>query len=179
MLTSTWDGTAGFPGPGATWYVFTLMWFYAFAPLLCFLAGKLQMKGQIIACSIIVALLGACERGWQYRQWLDWYTVTYTPPYSNLDLFFVGVLIAYLCRCVSKSVSVHIGCKTSISICLAALIIANTYFCANSLYMDLYRYTLPSVYLVLVAAYLYVYQTSADCLAGREMAFDNKPYWSN
>lgn len=166
MLTSTWDGTAGFPGPGATWYVFTLMWFYAFAPLLCFLAGKLQTKGCIIACSVVVMLLGLCERGWQYRHGLDWYTVTYTPPYSNFDLFFVGVLMAYLCRCAGKSESVRMGWKTAIAVSLAVLIVANTYFFAHAVFVNVYRYGLPSVYLVLVAAYLYVYQTSADCPAG-------------
>lgn len=95
LVLCTFNGTQSpHEGVGATWFVFTLMWFYMLTPLLVFMIQKYSRHAWGMIG--VVCFLGlACRVYCYYTQSLQWYYL-YTGVLTNLDLYLGGMCFALL-----------------------------------------------------------------------------------
>lgn len=100
LVTCTYRGQYGVPGIGATWFVFTLMWLYLLTPLLALILGRIVKKGnynkKCFILILVISIIGLAARTFILKFNYDWYTYVYTFPLMNIDLYFCGIILAYL-----------------------------------------------------------------------------------
>lgn len=159
MLTCTYNGSIGVWGIGHLWYVFVVMLLYLGVPLFAYIAQRLKSRQPSLLLSACILLVGL---GFFYRylglqfSW-NWFHHTYTAPYANLDLFLSGLLMSYYNQ--SVSVKPKKAQKSSAYAIMAGLILLNSliyvYADNSALALKIYRYYLPSAYLLACMLYCY------------------------
>ena len=167
LVFCLFNGDGGFSGMGHTWYIFMLMWLYLVTPPVCALLNLIRDKtgkkltGQVLLWVLLILFAsgGFIYRITAHRAELDWYDHIYTPPYGNLDMYFCGVLLAYLKqsgkreydrkRAVAQGVG--LGLSTA-GVIIVVLMNSLVYFLATNDQdmMNLYRYVFPTLYLIAV-----------------------------
>lgn len=156
---------------GLAWYLTTLFRLYLIAPLWFFIIRDKSSNNnkKIVKIIIFVLIVGFISRfiakyyigisgeGWE---------IIYTPFYFNLDLFLAGFTLANL---NGKHINDNLKSilKATSLVTLVLLIVYNsyiyyygTYFNGTTKYisyMDIYRYVLPSVYLVVTCLYIFAF----------------------
>lgn len=153
FFSLTYNGNPGVDGIGATWFVFTVMWLYILTPIFIFFIRKLKNNKSILSFGIIILLLGLIYRLLAFHYSLNWYDMVYTPFFANLDLYISGILVAY----IQKNIKFQIKQKYNSFVCLilVGFIILNSYIYSNDLYMIVYMYIFPSLYILLISLYLF------------------------
>ncbi len=149
-----YNGTGSlFTGMGALWFVSTIFQLYLLTPLFAFLLRPLKNKKKLTAVTLLfVIAAGLTYRLVSYRLNLDWYRHAYTAFYANLDIFLGAGLFALLKQQTQDSLSkrYYLFARIASSISILALIAANSYvyFSQSVDMLFVYRYCLPSVYLL-------------------------------
>ena len=171
LVFCLFNGGSGFSGMGHTWYIFMLMWLYLVTPPVCALLDQIRDKsgkkrsGQAIFWGLLTlfALGGFIYRIAAHRAELDWYDHIYTPPYGNLDMYFCGVLLAYLKqsgereydrkRAVAQGVGLGLS---AVGVVFVVLINSLVYFLStdDQDMLNLYRYVFPTLYLIAVLLFI-------------------------
>ena len=97
FVTFTYQATPGVSGVSATWYVFTIFWFYLFTPPVAWILDKLRNRKTLLWL-LLVALSGAtlAWRIYAKNAQLEWNAHVYCPPLANMDLYIGGMIFAYL-----------------------------------------------------------------------------------
>lgn len=161
LITCTYAGAPGFPGPGVTWFVFTLMWLYFIAPILGIIFNRCK---HVTIIFFIVLFLGAFNRYlWYINEW-PWLEV-YTSPLCNIDIFTCGFSIAYMKDRFQFQKNKFVRCI--IISCFITLIMFNNYMIAYGKYMELYQYGFASAYLFFTCLYLYIFRVDSSDLNKR------------
>lgn len=105
LFTLTYNGDPDIAGTGLSWYIFTLMWLYFIAPFLGIFFTWLRKKFSnpktfnivLIVFAVVLGIAGLWYRYYMTLvKYVDWYTVIYLPPYSQLDLFIGAFALSYL-----------------------------------------------------------------------------------
>ena len=90
------DSKSNTPGNpiGATWSINTEMKFYLCAPILSYFMFKIHSKFRWLVIGLVVLLGVAIRMGTinYFGMGANWYTYTYTPTITNIDLFLIGIL---------------------------------------------------------------------------------------
>lgn len=160
MLTCTYNGIPGFDGTGATWFVFTLMWLYLLAPWGAKAICKMNCRCMTV-CGGGTLLAGFLIRIYGYVNELNWHVYTYTPPYANLDMFFLGMMLAYwqYKGCGLDIVEVDKPrlkpLAVFVIVAFMALILCSCWMHAYNTYIWVLQYMFPSLYAILTLGYLY------------------------
>ncbi len=170
FITFTFNGEGGTNATGATWYVFTLFWLYLLTPLAAKLLNKLKNKPVILWVLLFLLWgLGAAYRIMANKYGLDWNLRIYIPFYANLDMYFGGMVFAYLTHTRRFN-----AMKFLSAIFLVVLIICNCYIYnkaslrGSTFLLTIYQIYYPSLYLPVILLYLCVFDTG-------EPQKDNKP----
>lgn len=159
MLTFTYNGAPGVNGIGATWFVFTLMWFYLFTPLFCRAAIKIGSKRKI-GCLLFLMMMGeAVYRLYAGYHRLDWYTMVYTTPLANIDMFFCGTCLAYLLKNGDFREAVTRFAQLMFVPCFFGYIVLACWMLAYNQHVGILQYVMPTGYLVLGLWFLAVFRT--------------------
>ena len=99
-------------------------------------------------------VLGLIYRLILYNFQLDWYVYVYTSFFSNIDLYVCGICIAY------SSVQNKVFRKReegTVIFILCCLILFNSYIYTQNKWIAVYQFILPSVYIIVVSLYLFVF----------------------
>lgn len=159
MLTCTYNGAPGVDGIGATWFVFALMWFYLFTPLFCNIAARIGSKGTI-GCFLFLMMMGeAAYRFYARQHGMDWYTMVYTTPLANIDMYFCGVCLAYLLKGTDFHEAVTRFAQLMFVPCFLGYIVLACWMLAYNKHVDILQYVMPTGYLVLGLWFLTVFRT--------------------
>lgn len=165
FLTLTYNGSPGVTGIGATWYVFTIMWLYFLTPFFTYVVYRIDNKvknkkfyAYLILCSIIVIGL-AYRLSYYYNINNDWYEDIYTFPLSEIDLFFSGIVLNYVCRYRINLNKIPDLIIKILSLCLIIVVFISNcwvYYKTDTDvdYLILYRYVYPTLWLVSVAIFI-------------------------
>ena len=153
-LTFRFNGTVGSSiQTGALWFVSTIVHLYLLAP---FVYKFILKKVKTPLFFIIFVVGGLALRLYQRKLGMDWNGVTYTPFYSNLDLFFGGMFFnviveKYKQMDIKPQISKFIQILSSVL--LLGLIIKNTQIyslvkSSEDIYFFTYAYICPTLYLI-------------------------------
>lgn len=149
-----YNGTGAlFTGMGALWFVSTIFQLYLLTPLLAWLLRPLKNKRTLTAIALLfVIVLGLFYRLLSYRLDWDWYRHTYTAFYANLDIYLGAGLFALLKHQTGElqNKRFFLSARILSALSILLLIAANSYvyFSQNVDMLFVYRYYLPSVYLL-------------------------------
>jgi len=166
VLTLRYYNNPAITSIGATWYVFVLMQLYFITPLLAYLIEKIMNGKSILFHTTVIALIaaiGLCVRIITFKAGIAWNAI-YVPWYMNLDLYLSGMISAHACCYQTEYV------KTSCIIIviglgsLIVLVVTNTrlFYLANtnSIATFVCQYVFPTVWLLYVCAYFYIFSKS-------------------
>lgn len=160
---------------GVAWYITTLMSLYLIAPLIYYLMRRFvkTRKRLLTAIAVIIVFfLGLRLAMLQYYRinMPDlWSVQVYKPFLFNIDLFSCGMLINLDGKLPDNDrkpmgeATGYIGIISACSIVGLSLIAGYHYYLADrvlratTVFMDIYRYILPSVYLILCLIYVYCF----------------------
>lgn len=148
---------------GSLWFVSTIIKLYLLMPLIALVCIPLKKRPVLtsVLCGVVVAL-GLGLRIYMYNNDYSWYEDTYVSVVGNLDIIISACLFA-LMRTQLDTKSPDGGEKTwnAVLKCLAALLTVtlvadNCYlYLTNTAYsMFVYRYILPSVYILCTALFV-------------------------
>ena len=166
ILTFTYHNIPSSYCIGATWFVSTLMWLYVIAPFVCLIVDAVAKRmrkyaTQTVCLGIIVlGVLGFCCRTYMFQTGADWSSQVYVPFYANLDLYVGGILLNYveIPKVENEKKKIFLG--TLIKVLFIIAIIINCYIAYladySEKYLYIYRYILPSIYLVGMCVYIFV-----------------------
>lgn len=165
---------------GVAWYITTLMRLYLVAPLIYYL-GKRFIKTRRCLISTLGVLTGVflCLRlGMMQYYRIDppdlWSIQVYKPFWFNLDLFACGVMVNMertLPKPERELEGKYISVIGAISACVLitlSLVASEHYYLADRVlktttpFMDIYRYILPSAYLILCLIYMFCFDICKD-----------------
>lgn len=164
ILTFTFNGEGGIAGIGHLWYLSLSMQICLLMPWLFLLISKLGERGRKIV--FFAALSGGLAvRGLLWYFEADWYTWVYTFVFSNLDIVVCGILLAMINHSVKEKApeekspfwSRVIGVLCNLQFLLLVIYTSRIY--ANALPDDyfIYRYILPTLYIVSCGALIIRY----------------------
>lgn len=173
LFTFTFNGGGGYSGMGHTWYIFILMWLYLFTPLMALLMKKLREASHrnkllrdaptVILAFIVIA--GFAYRSIALKSGLDWYNLVYTPPFGNTDLYFSGMIFAYILPDMKRpeNKTGRIILKTSSVVLFLGFIVFNSWFylltTPKRFDVKIYQYYFPTCYIIVVLFYLFAFDT--------------------
>lgn len=154
VLTFTYNGNPGFDGPGATWYVSTLLQLYLVAPFVCRVLHILfkninEVRRQHIIALLLIfscVALGLLSRYFSWKRGVDWYSQVYVPFYMNLDLYISGILLNYILPLEKSENSKALIKKICVYLFLLGFILFNIWIYYRENYF-VYQYILPSLYI--------------------------------
>lgn len=157
LITFTYngDGNPGIPGIGALWFISTVVQCYVLAPFIYeFLFKKLNRKQSFwLFCGIV--FLGLALR--YYGRKIGYSSSDiYSSTITNLDCFFAGMLFNAITKDCDDS-KIRKGLRPFSLLFLLGFITVNTWFYANNLHMDMYRYRYPTVYILLFCMVFYAF----------------------
>lgn len=165
IITCTYAGTPGFNGPGATWFVFTLMWLYFISPLIAWVLTKIPAK-QIVLFFVFILLLGIANRlNWYINEWA-WVDL-YTYALCNLDLFTCGFFVAYMED--KNKIQQNNYFRYGLVGLFIFFIMVNNYMIAYEKYIAVYQYIFPSLYLIFACLYLYCFRVNFSICRNSEI----------
>lgn len=153
----TYRGNPGVDGIGATWYVFITMWYYLFVPIVSMILKKMN-KGKLAKILLFLIIAGGIFRYVGYKQGLPWNDIIYASLYGNIDLFFSGVIMAFI---IYQSPNVIKSEKNKyISTCLLiATILLNSWIMneceMGKNYWFILQYLFPSIFICVILYFLY------------------------
>lgn len=154
FITLTYNGTPGADGVGATWFVFTMAWFYLLSPFVSLFVRKIQScQSLLLGVIIFLGIGGYLWRLYLIRNGFDWYNCVYTAFYSNIDLYFSGFLMAYFVSNQSRNFSIII--KAVAFLLLIVVIISNCWFYVYR--VDIYQMYYPTIYIFVILVYIEVF----------------------
>lgn len=155
LFTFTYNGNPGVAGVGATWFVFTMFWFYLCAPFFSWLLSKIKGKFVTMAICAALAAAGFLYRFMAQKHGLDWYSLIYTPCWANLDLFACGMIFCRLSHLMNlQDETRNKICKIGIFVfCVFILINSETY---EKFYV--YQIIYPTVYILIFSLILVFYK---------------------
>lgn len=169
---------------GVAWYITTLMRLYLLAPLFCwlirqYLHSQRQVRGAIAA--VMILFLGMRTAMWYHYRISPpdmWSIKVYKPFWFNLDFFVCSMAINWLRkeddkRCTEPNNRGRISCGICGYVSGTLLLIISTisayyYYQADRVlkettcFMDIYRYILPSIYLLLCLIYIYYFDVRRE-----------------
>lgn len=153
---------------GLGWYMTTLIRLYLVAPFGYLLLQKLVKSKRsiylVLTTILLVGVWGRCMMGYHISTSGegDWSSNVYKPFYYNFDIFFSGMLLNYL-KDYKKRESRGRYMRKHIIVLLLYVFIAinsNIYYnfvYGKSNYMNLYCYIFPSIYIILIAIYIFYF----------------------
>ena len=159
---------------GLGWYMTTLIRLYLVAPFGYLLLRKLvKSKKQTCFALILIVLIGfvaRCLMGYHIAVTGEgnWSPDIYKPFYFNFDIFFSGMLLNQLKEYRGEISYVHKTMGRLISMLALLLLVGiNSYIYydyayGRSNYLNIYCYVFPSVYIILVAFYIYYFEIQKD-----------------
>ncbi len=163
FLTFMYNGIPGIVGIGATWFVSVIMQLYLIAPFLYkYVISRLYTSKQCFIGLITVIIIGAINRWILQYNHVDWYKYVYTFSLSNIDIFFSGMLLSKLIIQDKKDCSIKKYCRPIFMSVFIGFILFNTYCFYNKLYIDVYQYFFPSVYIVILCFLFYSFDIRKD-----------------
>lgn len=125
VLTFLYTGNEGVDGICHLWLVSLLMQTYLIMPFIYVLIFELKKKKvPLIATYGIVTVAGFCVRAVFMSRGCDWYANNYTIFLANVDLVFVGMLVAE----IRSTFSVHLKKPTLYKIGMALLLVVLTVY---------------------------------------------------
>jgi len=142
-----------FTGMGALWFVSTIFQLYLLTPLFAFLLRPLKNKKSLTSIVLLfIIAAGLVYRLLSHHLNLDWYRHSYTAFYANLDIYLGAGLFALLKQQKGDSLPKQYLVSARILSCCSLLVLIATnsyvYFSQNVDMLFVYRYYLPSVYLL-------------------------------
>lgn len=152
---------------GLAWYLTTMMRLYFIAPIFYWFVKRwLKGKKQVVILMLVLIIVGLFARlAMGYHISItgeSWSIRIYKPFYYNLDIFGVGFLLSYLKKDSERTVGKR-SIKLIAMVLLLMLILYNSYlyyhgsYSGNQLYMNIYCYLLPTVYILVCALYVYCF----------------------
>lgn len=159
MLTCTYHGAPGVNGIGATWFVFTLMWFYLFTPPFCKWMNKIGSRRKIKYLLILMLLGEAAYRVVARHYGLDWGTMVYSAPLANIDMYFCGVCLAYLLKDADSRETTARVSKALFVPCFLGYIALSCWMLAYNKHIGTLQYYMPTGYLLLGLWFLTVFRS--------------------
>jgi peptidoglycan/LPS O-acetylase OafA/YrhL len=172
ILTFTYNGNPGVTGIGATWYISTVMQLYLLSPFLYFLVRKMNNKYTQLSLFLLIVVAGLLLRLYLLHLGADWYSRIYTLSLSNIDIFGCGLLLNALLQGNRLSSKRHAGLLTRVTAlsCLVSLIVVNCYlsFQNTPSLTTVYKYYLPSAYIIVCSFYVLAFSPPSPHTAGNE-----------
>lgn len=172
FLTCTFNDNNVYLGP--TWFVFTLMWLYLIAPLICFVMQKIKQNCNtlflyLLLCVVIMA--GFSYRIitfiYSYDDFFLWHTHINAAPYSNLDFFIFGIILSYITinrqedsindHYIFKLKNNHIKLISFVVLMASILLNGYLYYIGRLPSTSIYRFIFPSLYICSVGLFLYAF----------------------
>lgn len=158
---------------GVAWYITTLMRLYLIAPLICYLMKHfIKTKKQLITVltTIMLIFLGirlVMLHFYRVNPPDMWSVEVYKPFWFNMDLFSCGMLLNLTKdgqlwkRTPSERINKLIGVSSFCTITGLSVFTSYHYYLADRVYqtttvfMDIYRYILPSIHMILCLVFIY------------------------
>jgi peptidoglycan/LPS O-acetylase OafA/YrhL len=155
---------------GVAWYLTTLIRLYLVAPLGAYLIRSLvkSRKAFWVTLILLTGIMMALRLGMLYYyntpDEATWSRYIYKPFYFNFDLFFGGMILSHI-KCQRHSKSLPLIFKPIVVGSLLVLIVYNSFIHYYSKYFEynlmwIYQYILPTVYLLVVLAWIYLFDVS-------------------
>ena len=159
LFTFTFNEVCGVFKIGHLWYISTAFQAYLFMPLFYLLLKKIfTSKKRIIVTTTIILAAGLGIRLGAYALNFNWSSFTYTNIISNIDIILVGMIVAGIrCNCktaLNKIKSRFLKPALWISFALLVLVNMYLYFLCSSLSIMIYKYILPTAYIIICSALL-------------------------
>ena len=156
IFTCTYAGSPGFNGPGATWFVFSLMWLYFISPLIACVLTRIPVC-KMTSFVLFIIFFGAVNRlNWYINEWA-WVDL-YTYALCNLDLFACGFCVAYMKD--KNEIQQNQYFRYGLVGLFMFFIMVNSYMIAYEKYIAIYQYVFPSVYLIFTCLYLFCFRVN-------------------
>lgn len=184
IITFTYKGNVGIPGTGGhLWYISTAMQLYLFMPFIYLLLRKINGRTALYISFIGVVIIGLLLRVYMRSLNIVWHDNVYTNSLLNLDLVASGMILAKIQTQGNISYRNHFISVISKLISVLFFIVLIIFNCkvyeAGFMgYIDIYKYILPSVYILACALLLIHFNHSielpADKIVARVLAFFSK-----
>lgn len=157
---------------GLSWYLTTLMRLYLVAPFIFMVLKRyVNSRAKTYGAIGVITAAGLAFRCLMYYHIIttsgDWSVEVYRPFYFNLDFFCVGMLLNNL-REPKTDTLPRKGLKLGVVFGFALLVAFNAYlyyygtYAHIGKYITIYRYVLPSVYIVMTSAYIVLFDCRKD-----------------
>lgn len=157
---------------GLAWYLTTLMRLYLVAPFIFMVLKRyVNSRAKTYGAIGVITAAGLVFRCLMYYHIItangDWSTEVYRPFYFNLDFFCVGMLLNNL-REPKTDTLPRKAFKLGVVFGFVLLVAFNAYiyyygiFAHIGKYITIYRYVLPSVYIVMTSAYIVLFDCQKD-----------------
>lgn len=159
LLFFNYDGRPGITGIGATWFISTIVQLYLLAPFVYqFIFRKIKTNNVAIFIGIGLIIFGLLERIIIRANWENSTYWVYTNVLCNLDVFFVGMLLNKITQ-NNQDTNIKKWLKPFGWLALIVFILLNSYYLYNGIHWVAYTTYYPTVYLLLYAFILYLYDT--------------------
>ena len=169
LLTFNFDGTGSYIAAiGSLWFVSTIMKLYLLMPLIALVCIPLKKQRVLTAvlCGVVIAL-GLGLRLFMYNNDYSWYADTYVSVVGNLDIIISACLFALMRTQLDtkkedgKERRWNYMFRFIAAVLIITLVADNCYiyFMNTAHNMFVYRYILPSIYILCTAFFVLCFDT--------------------
>lgn len=173
FLTLTYRGDPGNNGISACWFAFMLGMLYLITPYMCRFISRINSKRKFFIIYLSVLMWGLYFRINNYRLGLDWSGRTYASFWGNIDLYVIGILMAFYREKIKQHIDVNMKRKILSVLIFASLIAVNAWIYNQAYfyqitswigpYWFLYQYLFPTLYAIVVSVYFDTFHEINKC----------------
>ncbi|MBQ8165152.1 MAG: acyltransferase [Clostridia bacterium] len=162
IITFRFDGSGSVSGIGHLWYLSLAMQIYMIIPFVYLILSKIKKETVLKILFFAFLVLGLVLRIALCNAGADWYTEVYTFIGTNMDIVLCGMIVAIINCTRHEKKEMRKDCAlwgVMANLLFAGLVVCNCfiYWYGTELAYFVYRYILPSVYILSCSILIMMY----------------------